>query len=47
MSKCENCEHSIYDAVWDEYICSKLGCTLNPIWLYKDCDLFKEKEKKS
>lgn len=42
MSNCEICEHVVHDEFWDDYICKKRGRTLKPIWLYKNCEYFKE-----
>ena len=46
MSKCERCEYSTYDELWNEYICKKRGVTLYHVLdIYKDCEYFTERKE--
>ena len=42
MNKCRTCKNSIFDPVWGEYKCKRLGHTIYNPEVHADCEFYDE-----
>lgn len=46
MNICKKCKHLVYDEMWGEYKCKKLGIRLYAFDKMRTCSGFAKKDKK-